>query len=354
MVLQRRQGVPASPSHDEPAYCPLTEERGRSSAHRDAARTVGESMVPCPDTAKSRVGTEATASGSLAPEFLSYGVPEMPSNIRLKLLVAAIGMACASAAVAANSEHVNVQNLGSVPAGSLAAHLNLGANMSLSARSTAHLPNGKQVVRQQQLYRGVPVYGRSVAVVQDAHGNVLRARGEVMKLPANLAAPLSVTPKLSAAQAIAKLQAHAHTTLQAGAAISNKKADLFVYPQQNGSPRLVYRTSYFVGGNHPSRPTAIVDAHTGEVIKSWEGLPDATANGPGGNQKTGEYYYGTDYAALQVTQSGSTCYLQNTNVVTYNLNHGTSGGTLVSFTCPTSNTDPTNGAYSTVNDAPHI
>jgi Zn-dependent metalloprotease len=278
----------------------------------------------------------------------------MPSNIRLKLLVAAIGMACASAAVASNSERVNVQNLGAVPAGSLAARLNLGADMSLSARSTAHLPNGKQVVRQQQMYRGVPVYGHSLAVVQDAHGNTLRATGEVMKLPANLAAPLSVTPQLSGAQAIARLQAHAHTTLAGGASLGNEKAELFVYPQENGSPRLVYRTSYFIGGQHPSRPTAIIDAHTGEVIKSWEGLTDATANGPGGNQKTGEYYYGTDYAALQVTQSGSTCKLQNTDVVTYNLNHATSGGTIVSFTCPTSNTDAINGAYSPVNDAHHF
>jgi len=278
----------------------------------------------------------------------------MPSNIRLKLLVAAIGMACASTAIAANSERVNVQNLGAVPAGSLASHLNLGANMSLSARSTAHLPNGKQVVRQQQMYRGVPVYGRSVAVVQDVHGNVLRASGEVMKLPANLAAPISITPKLSAAQAIARLQAHEHTLLQAGASIRNKKADLFVYPQENGSPRLVYRTSYVVLGNHATRPTAIIDAHTGEVIKSWNGLTDASANGPGGNQKTGEYYYGTDYPALNVTQSGSTCTLKNTDVVTYNLNHGTSGGSIVSFTCPTSNTDPINGAYSPVNDAHHF
>jgi pseudolysin/vibriolysin len=241
-----------------------------------------------------------------------------------------------------------------VPAGSLAARLNLGANMSLAAHGVAHLHNGNQVVRQQQMYRGVPVYGRSVAVVQDVHGNVLRATGDVMKLPANLAAPLSVTPRLSGAQAIAKLQAHAHTTLVAGASINNKKSDLFVYPQANGSPRLVYRTSYFINGAHPSRPTAIIDAQTGEVIKSWEGLTDATANGPGGNQKTGEYYYGTDYAALQVTQSGSTCTLKNTNVITYNLNHGTSGGTLVSFTCPTSDTDAINGAYSPVNDAHHF
>src|SRR3569623_3105491 len=129
----------------------------------------------------------------------------MPSNIRLKLLVVAIGMATAAAAVAATGEHVNVQNLGAVPAGGLAARLNLGADMSLSVRSTARLTNGRQVVRQQQMYRGVPVYGRSVAVVQDAHGNVLRASGEVMKLPANLAAPLSAPPRHSAALAYAKL-----------------------------------------------------------------------------------------------------------------------------------------------------
>jgi pseudolysin/vibriolysin len=278
----------------------------------------------------------------------------MPNNVRLKLLVAAIGIACASAAVAANSEHVNLQNLGAVPAGSLASRLNLGADMSLAARSTAHLPNGRQVVRQQQMYRGVPVYGRSVAVVQDAQGNTLRASGQVMKLPANLAAPLSVTPRLSGAQAIARLQAHMHTTLQGGTSIRNQKADLFVYPQENAAPRLVYRTSYVVMGNHPSRPTAIVDANTGEVIRSWEGLTDASANGPGGNQKTGEYFYGTDYPALNVTQSGSTCKLQNTDVVTYNLNHGSGGGSIVSFTCPTSNTDPINGAYSPVNDAHHF
>ena len=278
----------------------------------------------------------------------------MPSNIRLKLLVAAIGLATGSTALAANTEHVQVQNLGVVPAGNLAARLNLGADMSLVARSTAHLPNGKQVVRQQQMYRGVPVYGRSVAVVQDAQGNVLRASGDVMTLPANLVAPISVTPRLSAGQAIASLKSHAHTMLLAGAGISNQKADLFVYPQDNGSPRLVYLTSYFVSGAHPSRPTAIVDANTGEVIQSWEGLTDATATGPGGNQKTGRYVYGTDYAALDVTQSGSTCKLQNTNVVTYNLNHATSGGSIVSFTCPNSDTDPINGAYSPVNDAHHF
>jgi Zn-dependent metalloprotease len=276
----------------------------------------------------------------------------MPNHFRLKLLVAAIGMATASVATAATTQSLHAQNLGAVPAGSLAAHLNLGQNMSLAPRSSVAIAGGHHVVRQQQMFRGVPVYGRSIAVVQDAQGNALRATGELMQsAQLDLA---SVAPKLTSAKALAALQAHAHTTLVGGATLSNQKTDLFVYPMDNGSARLVYRVSYVVGGANPSRPTAIVDANTGAVVKSWNGLTDASATGPGGNQKTGQYTYGTDYAALDVTQSGSTCTLVNTNVKTYNLNHGTSGGSVVSFTCPNSNTDAINGAYSPVNDAHHF
>lgn len=276
----------------------------------------------------------------------------MPNHYRLKLLVAAIGMATASVATAATTKTLHAQNLGAVPASSLAAQLNLGQDMSLAPRSTVSIANGHKVVRQQQMFRGVPVYGRSIAVVQDAQGNALRASGELMQdAQLNLS---SVAPKLNAASAISALKAHAHTTLVGGTTLSNQKTDLFVYPQDNGSARLVYRVSYFVNGANPSRPTAIIDANTGEVIQSWNGLTDASATGPGGNTKTGKYIYGTDYAALDVTQSGSTCTLVNTNVKTYNLNHGTSGGSVVSFTCSNSDTDAINGAYSPVNDAHHF
>ena len=276
----------------------------------------------------------------------------MQSSLRLKVLVAAIGMATASVATAATTHSVRAQSLGAVPAASLSAQFGLGANSALVARSAVPVANGRHVVRNQQFYRGVPVYGRSVAVVEDASGNALRATGELAQ---NLDSDLvSVVPQLTAAKAIAALKGHA--ALAAGAAVSNQQADLFVYPQDNGPARLVYRTSYVArdASGHVSRPTAIVDANTGAVIKSWDGLTHANATGPGGNQKTGQYQYGTDYPYLNVTQSGSTCKLQNTDVVTYNLNHGTSGGSIVSFTCPNSNTDAINGAYSPVNDAHHF
>jgi len=276
----------------------------------------------------------------------------MPNHFRLKLLVAAIGLATASAATAANTKTLHAQNLGAVPAASLAAQLNLGQDMTLAPRSTVAINGGHQVVRQQQMFRGVPVYGRSIAVVQDSQGNALRATGELLQAAQlNLA---SVTPKLTPSRVVSVLKGHAHTTLVGGARLENQQTDLFVYPMDSGETRLVYRVSYFVAGTNPTRPTAIIDANTGEVIKSWDGLTDASATGPGGNQKTGKYIYGTDYAALDVTQSGSTCTLQNTNVKTYNLNHGTSGGSVVSFTCPNSDTDATNGAYSPVNDAHHF
>ena len=278
----------------------------------------------------------------------------MHNHFRLKLLVAAVGMAVIPAATAATNQSLHAQNLGAVPVSALAAQLNLGPDMSLAPASSVGLANNLRVVRQQQLFRGVPVYGRSIAVVQDAQGNALRATGELLQ---NAQFDLtSVTPKLTAAAALSALKGHAHTMLAGGATIENEQADLFVYPQDNGATRLVYRVSYFVNDpQHPSRPTAIIDANTGLVIGSWNGLTDASADGPGGNLKTGKYLYGTNYAALSVTQSGSTCTLKNADVTTYNLNHATSGaGTLVSFICPTSNTDAINGAYSPVNDAHHF
>ena len=277
----------------------------------------------------------------------------MPYPFRLKLLVAAIGMATATAATAANTQTktLHAQNLGAVPVASLATQLNLGQGMTLVPHGAVGLAGQHRVVRQQQMYQGVPVYGRSIAVVQDAQGNALRATGELMQQGQQ---QISVRPQLNASRAIAALKAHAHTMLVAGTTMENARADLFVYPQEGAAPRLVYRVSYFVNGANPTRPTAIIDANTGAVIKSWNGLTDASANGPGGNQKTGKYIYGTDYASLDVTQSGSTCTLQNTNVKTYNLNHASSGGSVVSFTCPTSDTDAINGAYSPVNDAHHF
>jgi len=271
-------------------------------------------------------------------------------SYRLNLLVAAIGMAAMSTATAAESQQVQRQSLGATPMNRVAAQLGLGADMALKARSTAPTRNGNRTVRMQQTYRGVPVWGHSVAVVQDSRGNALRMQGQVLR-DVQVELP-SVSPRLSAQRAQAVLAERTRATLARGGNIRNRKADLFVYAEQ-GPARLVYLASYFVDGDEPARPTAIIDANTGAVIRQWDGLAFADGYGPGGNEKIGQYQYGTDFPALDVQQSGSTCSMVNTNVETHNFNHGSSGP-IHSFNCPTNTVKQINGAYSPLNDAHHF
>ncbi|MET0255282.1 MAG: M4 family metallopeptidase [Luteibacter sp.] len=280
----------------------------------------------------------------------------MATQFRLKLLVASLGIAATSVASAATEQALRAQNLGAVPASQLATKLGLSADNGFVAKNALPTVKGTQTVRMQQTFKGVPVYGRSIAVEQDGQGNALVANGSVTSdLQVDIA---SVTPKLDGTRAVALLSKQAPSL--AGTATvkpENVKADLYVYPVDGAPARLVYLTSFFSGGDHPTRPTAIIDANTGEIIDQWEGLTNAEvdATGPGGNQKTGQYTWGAGgKPALRVTQSGNTCTAQNTNVKTYNLNHASSGGTLWSFTCFNSTGDAINGAYGPINDAHHF
>jgi pseudolysin/vibriolysin len=280
----------------------------------------------------------------------------MASHFRLKLLVASLAIAATSVATAGTEQALRAQNLGAVPANQLAAKLGLSADNAFVARTALPTVKGTQTVRMQQTFKGVPVYGRSIAVEQDAQGNALVANGIVTSdLQVDLS---SVTPKIDQASAIASLMKQARTLTAATVKPENAKADLYVYPVDGAPARLVYLTSFFVGGDHPTRPTAIIDANTGQVVEQWEGLTNAEvdATGPGGNQKVGQYTWGANgLPALRVTQSGSTCTAQNAFVKSYNMKKATSGsGTLWSFTCFNSSGDAVNGAYGPINDAHHF
>lgn len=285
-------------------------------------------------------------------------------------LLAALG--CASASLcAATPVHVNAGHLGRLAPATLATRLGLGQGSTLVADAQVRTAHGTVKTRERQTFQGVPVYGRSLVVERDVRGNVVGARGEA---EVNLAGKLrSVRPQLSGAQAQAALQAKLGQQDQAA---TNVRSELFVYPQAGGAARLVYRTSYLVSAHgHVSRPTAIVDAQTGEVLRHWDGLttgrrapgtgmPAAVqANGPGGNEVTGLYHYdgsGAGHELLDVTRIGNTCYMQNAKVATYDV----AGGqrvTLRSFGCAGTNPagwtqvgDATNGAYSPINDAHHF
>lgn len=207
--------------------------------------------------------------------------------------------------------------------------------------------DGRMKVRFDQLHRGVPIWGFSSAAIQEGM-TLSDVSGEVVTgidndLP-------SVTPNLSPAEAIRSATNFMNTSTKAKdrlAMAGNSK--LWVYLDDNARARLVYVTHYLtVKGDEPSRPFAIIDANTGELIKSWDGIAHANATGPGGNQKTGQYTYGVDRGFLDVDAN---CRMTNANVDTYNMNGATSGGSIHQFTCPNNTVKAINGAFSPLNDA---
>lgn len=282
-------------------------------------------------------------------------------HLRLKLLAAAMGVVAMPVATAASVDHLHARSVPAVPVAQLATQLGLGPQTRLKPEFAQPGVNGVITQRMQQMYRGVPVYGRTVAVEKNTHGAVTEVSGAIEK---QLAAQLpSVTPRLNKRQVQRRLRRYVGAKRFAFArTFYNKETKLFVYPgqTQGQKARLVYRTSYVVTSpNGVARPTAIIDANTGAVIKQWNGLTTdqlINAGGPGGNTKTGIYYYNQNgNPPLIATKSGGTCYLYNSAVRTYDMNHATSGsGTLVSFTCPTHSGDSINGAYSPENDAQHF
>ncbi|TQV89585.1 M4 family metallopeptidase [Aliikangiella coralliicola] len=238
-------------------------------------------------------------------------------------------------------------------ASSTAQVLSLSANESLKPVKTYTEANGDITIRYQQMYMGLPVLGDHVIISRRADDTFKHAHGAVVNGISNDIA--SVTPKFSAKKAmkIAKQASLPANGLISSQTITyvNESSQLAIILVE-GDARLVYQVSYVQHADKPSRPTTVIDALTGEIISSYDNLQTAeVGTGPGGNQKTGRYEYGTDFGKMDVTQSGNSCTMENTNVKTINLNHSTGGGSVHSFTCPENTHKEINGAYSPLNDA---
>ena len=218
-------------------------------------------------------------------------------------------------------------------------------------RVSKEISLGKSGTKQrlQQYFYGVPVFGYSVSASKSDMGFYSQVQGSVL---ANIAKPESfVKAKITSEQAL-DISMRSASKASITSDVNNPKSDIWIYHDKSGEPRLVYITSYVVYGTSPSRPFTIVDAQTGLVIERWEGLNHAQiGTGPGGNEKTGQYEYGTDFGFLDVIESGDDCTMDSANVTTVNLNHGSSGNTAFSYLCPRNTVKQINGAFSPLNDA---
>jgi len=207
--------------------------------------------------------------------------------------------------------------------------------------------------RFQQTLHEIPVWGTETIVSQDSSGIVVNLNGDMIMdakndingIPANL-------DPLGALKAMKKN--HMEKDLGAVWSFRNEQYGTFIYVDEKDKAHVCYVVSFFADtecGN-PSRPVFFIDVKKGKVINSFDSLAygyDGT--GPGGNQKIGQYTYGTTYSKFGVAVNGSTCTMNYADCKSVNLNHGTSGTTPYSYTCYNNTFKTINGAYSPINDA---
>ncbi|RFP59852.1 pre-peptidase C-terminal domain-containing protein [Cognatiluteimonas weifangensis] len=233
--------------------------------------------------------------------------------------------------------------------------LALDADSGLRLLTSATDRDGTRHYRYQQTFRGIPVFGEQVIVSEGKDGAVRslfghKVEGLARELPA-------VAARVAKANALTLARHAAFGNRVAAMKISREKAQQMIFVDDNNRAHLAWVVEMFADsakGGAPTRPFVIVDARSGKVLKHWDGLTTADiGTGPGGNQKTGQYEWGSGgiYGYLDVAQSGSTCTMNNANVKSVNLNGGTSGTTAFSYTCPRNTYKTINGGYSPINDA---
>jgi len=246
---------------------------------------------------------------------------------------------------------------------SIEAAVGLNNNYSFKSSKSLRFANGHRATKKSMSYKGVPVYGQHVVLKQDQAGNNVSLQGNLL---ADIEFDLdSVSPSITKGKALGKLkQALGHKNAK------HINTQLFIYQGDSGKAVLAYRVEYLLDSDGaPSRPMAFINAHTGEIITSWEGInhakggkgkpgggggfpmTPAIGTGPGGNAKMGTYHYGSDFAGFNVMSGGTKCSMDSEKVTTTNMNGKTRRGSTHSFTCPENTYKSVNGAVSPLNDA---
>ncbi len=205
--------------------------------------------------------------------------------------------------------------------------LSAGPSDRFEVSSSGMSAKGTPKLRMTQLHQGVPVFGADVVVHSDG-GKFNSVRGSVM----NNLEGFDIAPSLdkSAAMESAKALYLAKVTNRVEViSYANEKTTLVILPLEGAAPRLAWHVQFsteYQGGVEPMQMNAFIDAHSGEVLKQYNGIHTLSqASGPGGNAKVTRSWTN----ALDVEPSGSVFKMDTARLVTVNLNNATSGGTIV-------------------------
>ena len=209
----------------------------------------------------------------------------------------------------------------------------------------------KTLVRYQQVYRGIPVIGAQV-ISQKSEGAQAKVNGYLVEQ-----IQINTQPALSSARAINTARADFFKNRPA-ATLSETQAQLQLRMLAEDKLTLVFLVSFKTLDEQgkPQWPFFIIDAQDGRIVTQWDNVKNHADSGPGGNEKTHEYWYGQDgLPALEVRQEGSQCTMDNGVVRLIHLESKWDWNRLLttafSYPCGSNQEEYINGAYSPVNDA---
>ncbi|MBK7401686.1 MAG: hypothetical protein IPJ34_36890 [Myxococcales bacterium] len=140
----------------------------------------------------------------------------------------------------------------------VARHAPWAATLDLAQRDVVPFVDGTQIARFGQTIDGVPVLDRGARLELQKDGRATLFTSHLLE-----ARPVSTKPSLPAAEAL-------RIANEAGVPADGHGARLAILPT-GGEPRLVYSVLAPSVGL-PTRPTALIDAHTGEVVMQYETL----------------------------------------------------------------------------------
>jgi vibriolysin len=186
--------------------------------------------------------------------------------------------------------------------------------------------DGLRHARLQEQHLGVPVLGSEIAVHADettfvAYGGTVTRNLE----------GFAVTPGIDGDRALALASEHVTAEIAAPAPLAPRRTArrLAIQPKNGGGAFLVWQVELLADtqdGIAPGRWFVLVEAGSGEVIESYDGLATAEqASGPGGNPKAQRSWS----AELDVMPQGGQFAMSTERYMTIDLKHEQDGGEVV-------------------------
>lgn len=216
----------------------------------------------------------------------------------------------------------------------------------------------KTITRYQQMYQGIPVFGSQVMVRQNQLPGV--SANATSEVNGHLLTEINLDshPAYNTKQAIT-LAKQAWFNSAPQTPTHQEKAQLQIRKGENQALQLVYLISFKTvdtATHEPSWPHVLIDAKNGDIIHQWNNINHYTDTGPGGNEKTHQYWYGQDgLPGLDVVQHETQCVMDDGKVklvdLQFTMDWFDDITTPYQYTCGNNDEERINRAFSPRNDA---